>query len=77
MAYIHGALAGRLFTGVALCQSPVEGVGKRVLAEVGQELLINLEGGKVGCSESSQYKAFFSSHLMPTRGQYGTYEKQQ
>jgi len=48
MTHIHGVAAGRDLAGVALGQSPVEGVGKGVLAEVGQHLLLNLESGEVG-----------------------------
>jgi hypothetical protein len=33
---------------VALSKSPVEGVGKTVLAEVAKNLLVNLEGREVG-----------------------------
>jgi len=33
---------------VALAQSPVEGVGEGVLAEVVEQLLVDLEGGEVG-----------------------------
>ena len=46
--HIHGVAAGGDLAGVALGQSPEEGVGKGVLAEVGQQLVINLEGGEVG-----------------------------
>lgn len=48
MTHIHGVAAGRDLAGVALGQSPVEGVGKGVLAEVGQYLLLDLESGEVG-----------------------------
>jgi hypothetical protein len=46
--HIHGVAAGRDFAGVALGQSPEEGVGKGVLAEVGEHILVDLEGGEVG-----------------------------
>jgi len=34
---------------VTLGKSPVKGVGKGILAEVAEDLLINLESGEVGC----------------------------
>jgi hypothetical protein len=45
---VHGVSAGRLLAGVTLSESPEEGVGKAVLAEVAENLLINLEGGEIG-----------------------------
>lgn len=45
--HVHGVSASRLLTGVALGQTPVDGVGKRVFPEVRQELLVNLESGEV------------------------------
>jgi hypothetical protein len=51
VTHIHGVTAGRDLAGVALGQSPVEGVGQGVLAEVGEDLLIDLEGGKVCYSD--------------------------
>lgn len=48
MTYIHGISAGRLLAGVALGQSPVQGVGKAVLAHVREDLVINLESREVG-----------------------------
>jgi hypothetical protein len=38
-----------LFAGVTLGQSPVERVGKGVLAEVAEDFVVELEGGEVGC----------------------------
>lgn len=46
---VHGVLTRRLLASVALRQRPVERVGKSVLAEVGENLVLNLESGKVGC----------------------------
>jgi hypothetical protein len=46
--YIHGVAAGRDFTGMTLGKSPVERVGKGVLAEVGEQVFIDLERGEVG-----------------------------
>ncbi len=46
--HIHGLLAGGDLAGVPLGQGPVEGVGEGVLAQVGEELLVDLEGGEVG-----------------------------
>jgi hypothetical protein len=46
--HVHGVATGRDLASVALGQSPVEGVGQGVLAEVGEKLLIDLESGKVG-----------------------------
>jgi hypothetical protein len=46
--YVHGVSAGRLLAGVTFSESPEEGVGKAVLAEVAENLLINLEGGEIG-----------------------------
>lgn len=48
VTYVHGVSTGRDLAGVTLSQSPVDGVGKSVLAEVGDELLIDLKGGEVG-----------------------------
>lgn len=48
MTYVHGVATGRDLAGVTLSQSPVDGVGKSVLAEVGDELLVDLKGGEVG-----------------------------
>ena len=46
--HVHGVAAGGDLAGVALGQSPEDGVGKGVLAEVGEQLVIDLEGGEVG-----------------------------
>lgn len=45
--YVHSAAAGRDLAGVALGQSPEKGVGQSVLAEVGDLVLISLEGKEV------------------------------
>lgn len=48
-AYIHGVATGRLLAGVALGESPVEGVGEAVLAHVGENtIVLNLERGEIG-----------------------------
>jgi hypothetical protein len=41
---------------VTLGQSPVQGVGQAVLAEVAEDLLIDLEGGEVGYMEHDDQK---------------------
>ena len=46
--HVHGVATGRDLAGVTLAESVVEGVGEGVLAEVGKDLLINLESGEVG-----------------------------
>ena len=46
--HVHGVATGRNLAGVTLAESPVEGVGEGVLAEVAKNLLINLESGEVG-----------------------------
>ena len=46
--HVHGVATGRDLAGVTLAESVVEGVGESVLAEVGKDLLINLESGEVG-----------------------------
>lgn len=48
-AYLHGVSSGRLLAGVALGKSPVEGVGKAVLAQVAKGLVLDLKGRQVGC----------------------------
>ena len=45
---VHGVATGGLLAGVALCKSPEEGVGQGVLAEAGEDGLVDLEGGEVG-----------------------------
>ena len=45
---VHGVAAGGLLAGVALGKSPEEGVGKSVLAEAGEDSLVDLEGREVG-----------------------------
>jgi len=49
ITHVHGVSSGRLLAGVALGKSPVQGVGQAVLAEVGQDLVIDLERRDVGC----------------------------
>jgi hypothetical protein len=46
---VHGVLTRRLLASVALGQRPVERVGKSILAEVGENLVLNLESGEIGC----------------------------
>lgn len=46
--YVHSVSSGRLLAGVTLSQGPVEGVGKAVLAEVAESIVLNLEGRDVG-----------------------------
>jgi hypothetical protein len=69
--YVHGVLAGRLLASVTLGKRlsfvstvhrqknqktyPEERVGERVLAEVGENLILDLEGGEVGCIKSDWY----------------------
>lgn len=45
---VHGVAAGGLLASVALGESPEEGVGKSVLAEAGEDSLVDLEGREVG-----------------------------
>jgi hypothetical protein len=45
---VHGVLTRRLLASVALSQRPEERVGKSVLAEVRENLVLNLESGEVG-----------------------------
>ena len=49
VTYVHGVLAGRLLAGVTLSQCPEERVGESVLAEVGEDLILNLESRELGC----------------------------
>lgn len=44
---VHSVATGRLLAGVALSQTPEDGVGKGVLLQVGEDLLVSLEGGEV------------------------------
>jgi hypothetical protein len=50
LTYIHSVSASRLLASVAFSQRPVEGVGETVLAQVGKDGLVNLEGRNVGCA---------------------------
>jgi hypothetical protein len=45
---IHSVSSGRLLAGVTLSKSPVERVGKAVLAEAAKNLVVDLESGEVG-----------------------------
>jgi hypothetical protein len=45
---VHSVAAGGLLASVALGKSPEEGVGKSVLAEAGEDSLVDLEGREVG-----------------------------
>jgi hypothetical protein len=45
---VHGVAAGGLLAGVALGKSPEERVGECVLAEAGEDGLVDLEGREVG-----------------------------
>jgi hypothetical protein len=45
---VHGVATSGLLAGVALGKSPEEGVGQGVLAEAGEDSLVDLEGGEVG-----------------------------
>lgn len=45
---VHGVATGGLLAGVALGKSPEEGVGQGVLAEAGEDGLVDLEGREVG-----------------------------
>lgn len=66
MTYVHGVSSGRLLAGVALGESPVEGVGEAVLAEVGEGIVLNLEGGDVGyiifTRSASRYRQKIRQH---------------
>jgi hypothetical protein len=45
---VHGVLTRRLLASVTLSQRPEERVGESVLAEVGENLVLDLERGEVG-----------------------------
>jgi hypothetical protein len=47
--HVHGVLTGGDFASVALSKGPEERVGKSVLAEVGQDLVLDLESRELGC----------------------------
>lgn len=47
VTYVHGVSAGRLLAGMTLSKTPVDGIGESVLLQVGQELLVDLEGREV------------------------------
>jgi hypothetical protein len=48
--YIHGITTSRLFTGVSFSKCPEESVGQSIFAEVGENLVIDFKGSKVGCA---------------------------
>lgn len=48
ITYIHSIPTGRNLAGVALGQSPVDGVGQGVFPEVREKLLVDLESREVG-----------------------------
>jgi uncharacterized protein (DUF697 family) len=66
VTYVHGVSSGRLLAGVALGESPVEGVGEAVLAEVAEGIVLNLEGGDVGyigfTRSASRYRQMIRQH---------------
>ena len=45
---VHGILTGTLLASVTLSQRPEERVGESVLAEVGENLILDLESREVG-----------------------------
>ena len=47
---IHGVSASGDLAGVAFSQCPVEAVGQSVLAHVGEDFVVDFEGGEVGCA---------------------------
>lgn len=48
ITHVHSLLTSGDLAGMTLRQGPEEGVGQGVLAQVGEELLVDLEGGVVG-----------------------------
>lgn len=46
--YIHGVTTSRLFAGVTFSKSPEEGVRQSIFTKIGENFIINLEGGEVG-----------------------------
>lgn len=52
--------AYRDFTGVTFSHGPVDVVGQGEFAEVGKDLIANLEGGDVGCNTKHQRTVFKS-----------------
>ena len=50
--HIHGVPPRRLLAGMSLRQSPVDRISQRVFPQVGENLIIDLESGKVlGCGD--------------------------
>lgn len=45
--YIHRVTTGRLLAGMSLGQSPVQRIGQGILPQIDEDLVVNLEGGKV------------------------------
>lgn len=48
MTYIHSVTTCGYFTSVAFSKSPEQSVGEGIFAEVGKNLVVNLESRKVG-----------------------------
>lgn len=48
MTHIHGITTSRDLAGVAFGESPEEGVGQSIFAEVGEGLVLELESSEVG-----------------------------
>lgn len=49
--YVHSVAAGGLLASVTLSKSPVQAVGESVLAEVGEDSVVDLESREVGRAE--------------------------
>jgi hypothetical protein len=45
--HVHSVLASGLFASVALSKRPEERIGERVLAEVGKDLILDLESSEL------------------------------
>lgn len=60
--HVHGVAAGRDLAGVTLGKSPVERVGEAVLPQVGDNIILDLEGGEVGYRiNASEHKHSYHS----------------
>jgi hypothetical protein len=46
--YIHSITTSRLLTSMTLGESPEQGVCQGIFAEVGEDLIVNLESSEVG-----------------------------
>ena len=44
---VHGVAAGGLFAGMTFGERPVDGVGERVFGHVGEDFVVDFEGGEV------------------------------